>query len=126
MSTDPELTVEITEQGGYSLVVPAGSIDFHTHPALDEHLARAIDPTGLAVIADMSGVTFCDSSGLAVFARARRRADARGVTMVIVGMPGRVERVFSVTGLDRAFCRRPGLRTAPHWLETGAGVPSAS
>ncbi|MEU6038414.1 STAS domain-containing protein [Actinomadura sp. NPDC047616] len=126
MSTDPALTIEVTEQAGYSLVVPAGSIDFHTHPAMNEHLGRAIDMTSLAVIVDMTGVEFCDSSGLNVFARARRRADARGVTVVIVGMPSRVERVFSLTGLDQAFYHQPDLRTALHWLETGTSEPSAS
>ncbi|GLW67141.1 hypothetical protein Arub01_53840 [Actinomadura rubrobrunea] len=126
MSTDRALTVQVSEQAGCALVAPAGTIDFRTRALLSDRLRRAIDETGLAVIVDMSAVELCDSGGLDALVRAHRRADARGTTMVIVGLPRHVERLFSLAGPRHALYRKPDLRTALHWLETGVGEPAAS
>jgi anti-sigma B factor antagonist len=111
---------------GYALVTAAGSIDFSTHALLDEHLDQALQLTRIAVIVDMTEVNFCDSSGLNAFARARRQAIARGITIVAVGLHDRVELVFGITGLDQAFYPQPDLETALRWLETGTSSPGAS
>lgn len=126
MSTDSALTVEVSELSGYALVTAAGSIDFTTNALLHEELGRALALTRLAVIVDLTEVHFCDSSGLNVLAMARRKASARGITVVAAGLQSRVERVFAVTGLDQALYPQPDLQTAINWLETGSRNPGAS
>jgi anti-sigma B factor antagonist len=120
MSTDQALTMRVSEQAGYAVVVAAGSIDAITRDLLDEQLDRALELTRLAVIVDLSEVGFCDSTGLDTFVQARRKATARGVTMVIVGLRNRVEYVFTITQLEEAFFAQPDLETAIRWLENGS------
>ncbi|WP_242909324.1 STAS domain-containing protein [Actinomadura terrae] len=115
----PALTVRRSELGGYALVTAAGSIDVHTHPMLAECLEQAITATGLAVIVDMTGVVFCDSSGLNTFVRSYQRADGHGVSMVAAGLQDRVRRVFTITGLDRGVHVQPDVATAVRWLDSG-------
>jgi anti-anti-sigma factor len=92
-----------------------GELDLATAPLLQEQLERAIRGEG-AVVIDLSGLQFIDSSGLNVLVRAERQMRASGRQLVLVyGSPG-VRRVFELTSLDGYFasCDSPGaaLRTA--------------
>jgi anti-anti-sigma factor len=121
--TAPSLRVRISQVGGYAVVTAAGSIDLTTRALLEDHLDRAIQQTRLAVIVDLSEVEFCDSIGLNTFTRARRKATARGMVMVVVGLHNRVEYTFAVTRLDQAFYPQPDLQAALEWLENGSAKP---
>lgn len=120
MDTDGALSVHTAQQSGYAVVTAAGSIDFNSQTLLDQELRAALQQTRLAVIVDLSGVDFCDSSGLNVFAKAHRLATARGLTVVVAGLRDRVKHVFALTRLDQAFYPQPDLETAVRWLETGS------
>jgi anti-sigma B factor antagonist len=122
MRTDHELTLQVARLADYAVVTAAGSIDFTTQARLEEHLGKALEMTRVAVIVDMTAVTFCDSVGLNVFAQARRQATARGITMIMAGLQHRVQRVFAITRLDQAFHSRPDVATAVSWLENGTGL----
>ena len=119
LSQRDRLSIKVDRRSAYAVAVLAGTIDFATHERLAGELARAMTPGTAAVIVDLSAVPFCDSSGLNVFARAYRAAQARGMTLVLTGLRDRVARVFSITGLDRRICVRPDPDSALHWLETG-------
>ncbi|HEU5157367.1 MAG TPA: anti-sigma factor antagonist [Streptosporangiaceae bacterium] len=120
MSTDPALSVRVSELAGYAVVTAAGSIDFTTRATLEEHLEQALELTRLAVIVDLTDVEFCDSTGLNTFARIRRQATARGVVVVTAGLRDRVKDVFTMTRLTQAFYAQPDLETAIRWLENGS------
>lgn len=93
----------------------SGELDLATVPLLQEQLDRA-ERGGVAVVIDLSGLRFIDSSGLHVLVRAERRLRASGGQLVLVRGPRDVHRVFELTGLDRLFawCNSPSaaLRTA--------------
>lgn len=80
----------------------SGELDHHGARAVMEELDRRIDealPTHLTL--DLSGLTFTDSSGIAVLLRAwKRMSQVRGA-MVVVRTPPQAEKVFRAAGLQR-------------------------
>lgn len=120
MGAEPALTVRISELAGYAVATVAGSIDATSSALLDEHLDRALALTGMAVIVDLTEVDFCDSTGLHTFVQARRKAAARGVIVVLAGLRNRVQHVFTITQLERAFFCQPDLDAAVRWLNDGS------
>ena len=52
---------------------------------------------------DLSGVTFIDSSGLAMLVRIRRAATDAGMDLRLAGTPPRVRQLLEITGLDGPF-----------------------
>lgn len=97
------------------LLTLGGELDLATVPRLQEQLDRAVRGRG-AVVIDLSGLRFIDSSGLHMLVRAERQLHASGGQLVLVRGPRAVRRVFELTGLDRSFvwCDFPSaaLRTA--------------
>ncbi|MFG1881714.1 STAS domain-containing protein [Micromonospora sp. NPDC049102] len=93
-------SVSDTERdGGAACLRLAGELDLSTAG----ELAAAIDRLNAAgerrVLLDLTDLTFCDSTGMAVFVRGDNQAAADGGWLRITGASGRVERVLRVTGL---------------------------
>jgi anti-sigma B factor antagonist len=120
MRTDPTLTMRISQSAGYAVATATGSIDATTSALLDEQLDQALELTQTAVIVDLTEVDFCDSTGLHTFVQARRKADARGITLVLAGLRNRVEYVSTISQLERAFFCQPDLNAAIQWLDNGS------
>lgn len=77
-----------------------GDLDLSTSPELGEALLREIDD-GKAVVLDLSGVTFIDSTGLNTLIRAFRASESNGGMLALSpNVPAQVSRVFQITGLD--------------------------
>ena len=80
----------------------AGELDHHGARAVMEELDRRIDlaqPRELTL--DLSGLTFTDSSGIAVLLRAQRRMGQVRGAMRVVNTPEQAVRVFRAAGLER-------------------------
>ena len=80
----------------------AGELDHHGAKAVMEELDRRIDqaqPRQLTL--DLSGLTFADSSGIAVLLRAHRRMSQVQGSMKVVNTPEQAGRVFRAAGLER-------------------------
>ena len=60
----------------------------------------AIDAGARGVVADLTQVTFLDSTGLRCIVTADERARAEGRRIVIVRGPDAVQRVFAITRLE--------------------------
>jgi anti-sigma B factor antagonist len=80
----------------------AGELDLATAPLLQEELERAMSAAE-AVVIDLSGLGFIDSSGLRILVRAERELRALGRQLVLVRGSRAVDRVFQLTSLDRYF-----------------------
>jgi stage II sporulation protein AA (anti-sigma F factor antagonist) len=50
---------------------------------------------------DLSGVSFMDSSGIAVVLRAHRRMAALGGSLIVTGVPAQARKVFDAAGVPR-------------------------
>ncbi|CAN5641258.1 hypothetical protein BH10ACT2_BH10ACT2_22220 [soil metagenome] len=75
-----------------------GEIDAHSAPSL---LAALSDfPDAPQIVADFSGVTFMDSSGLRVLVDASVRARNDGKTLVLANPQPAIKRVVEISGLS--------------------------
>lgn len=79
-----------------------GELDMQGCARVQSQLVAAI-ATAKRVVLDLAELTFCDSSGLAVFCVARETAVAEGRTLVLCNVAGPVRRVFAISGLDDRF-----------------------
>lgn len=80
----------------------SGEVDHHRAReimgALDQEISTRL-PKHLAL--DLSGVSFMDSSGIAVLLRARRRMDELEGSMTVGHIPAQPRRVLDVAGVGR-------------------------
>ncbi len=84
------------------VLIMGGELDSATAPLLQEHLDRAAR-SGTAVVIDLAGLGFIDSSGLEVLLRADRELRAVDGQLVLLGGSPAVYRVFELAGVDRYF-----------------------
>ena len=100
-----ELKVSSRSQGDHEVVIATGEIDLYTAPRLQSELAAVIASTAPAtrVIVDMSGVEFCDSTGMNVLLSCLRQARERGGELELAAPRPAVRKILAVTGLDAVF-----------------------
>ena len=80
----------------------SGELDHHRAREVMEELDQRIDaalPRELTM--DLSGLTFTDSSGIAVLLRAHQRMRALGGAVTVTGVPAQAGKVLRAAGLDR-------------------------
>ncbi|GAA2419908.1 STAS domain-containing protein [Nonomuraea africana] len=81
----------------------SGEIDIFTSKALRQRLlSTLLYSTGVLVL-DLSRVSFCDATGLAVLVGIQHRARAQGVTLVLTAPRPDMIRLLRVTGLGRSL-----------------------
>jgi anti-anti-sigma factor len=112
------LTIAVESVGGRAVVLHlAGELDMVTAPGFSEQVHNHVtdrdeDGRSVALILDLSGITFLGSAGLAVLAEARNLALARAVTVRVVAHTRTVLRPMEVTGLDKVLTVVPDVATA--------------
>ena len=82
----------------------AGEIGLYTAPRLHGELVTALagdQPVRLVI--DMSGVEFCDSTGMNVLLAAHRRAHEQGGDLELAAPRPGVRKILQVTGLESVF-----------------------
>ena len=83
-------------------VTCTGEVDHHGARAIMEELNRQIDlelPRELTI--DLAGVTFMDSSGIAVLLRALRQMNQLGGSLRVTSIPVQARRVLDAAGVGR-------------------------
>lgn len=111
----PETGLTRERLSDHTVIAISGELDIASTPSLRERLYVALRDPGMYVIIDLSGMTSCDASGLAMLVGARRRMEANGTTLTLARPCPRTARLLRATGLFRAFTGRPsgaGARTA--------------
>ncbi|MFI2735943.1 STAS domain-containing protein [Streptomyces sp. NPDC018711] len=88
-----------------------GEIDLEDADELRRDLVAALDSSACGLDIDLSGVTFCDCSGLHVLLRLNRLARHAGKTLVLTALGPRVARLLELTGTHHVFTVR--ARPAP-------------
>jgi len=87
--------------GQVAVVTLPAEIDVTNSDTVRDELLAALNQSAILLIADMSKTNFCDSSGVSAMVRVFRQAVAGGSAMrLVVSTPG-VQRVLSITGVDR-------------------------
>ncbi|MFF3505472.1 STAS domain-containing protein [Streptomyces sp. NPDC003247] len=90
----------------------AGDLD-HTHAtALRQRVERLTLRPGQRLVVDLTGLEFCDSSGITALLAARQHALAAGADLVLAAVPSNTLRILAIVGLDRVFTIHPDAPTA--------------
>jgi len=84
-----------------------GEIDLHISPRVERSLASMIKKRPAQVVVDLSGVTFIDSSGLAVLIRAMQDVQMYGGKLSLCGINADLRSIFEMARLDQVFLIDP-------------------
>jgi anti-sigma B factor antagonist len=98
-----DLRLELTEQGGWSVLQVGGEVDVATAPRLREQLIKLVNDQRFRVVVDLGGVDFIDSTGLGVLIGALKRVRTHGGDLTLVCTERRILKVFEITGLNQVF-----------------------
>ncbi|MFF2778166.1 STAS domain-containing protein [Streptomyces sp. NPDC058052] len=96
------------DRGGWTVLRLRGELDLMTSPRIRRRVHDAVAAGRHDLVVDLSGVVFCDSSGIGVLVAARRLLRSCGGRLRLV-LPeaeagqGHVTRVFSALGVTRLF-----------------------
>ena len=106
------LSIERKMVDGALVVTVRGEIDHHVKDAFSEALMSE-DGTAVPsrIVADLSGVTFMDSSGINVFIAAYQQVKGAG-RLRIAGAQGPVLRVLALVGVDALIPCHPTVEQA--------------
>ena len=91
-------SAELRNGEGLTVVKLLGELDLSTAPQLEECL-EGLGPDGADVRLDLSGLSFCDSSGISAIVTAFKRVSKQGGRLSIASPQSAVLRVLEITGL---------------------------
>ena len=89
--------------GAQPVVRIVGEVDMANSPAVKNTLAELVEGGHLAVVVDLTEVTFMDSSGLHVLVETQRRLSEFGGKVVLRRPRPAVGRLLEVTGITAIF-----------------------
>jgi anti-anti-sigma factor len=113
-----------------ALVTVSGEVDLETAPELGDHAVAALKDVSVHLVLDLRGVTFMDSTGLQVLLATAHQADLAGGSLVLVAPNRAVNRILTLTGLDKTFVLAddlddlPPVTTAPDADLSGDAAPT--
>lgn len=107
--------------GQQAVVALPEHIDLSNAGQIREELLSVINRGAKALVADMTATISCDNAGADAVARAHQRAVISGTDLRLVVTAQIVQRVFSLSGLDRLVSIYPCLEAA-----TAASAPAAA
>ena len=92
---------------GNQIVTVTGELDIATAEQAYVYISDVIDAwpssSPASVSVDLSGLTFCDASGLGALARLARHARQAGRQLRLTAARPSLLKIMRITGLDRAF-----------------------
>ena len=94
------LRVSTYLRGGYCVAALSGELDFASVPELRDQLLSVLRPDTCRLIVDLSDVSFCDASGLAVLVGTNRRARLLGGFLRLAALSPPTVEALRITGLD--------------------------
>jgi anti-anti-sigma factor len=106
------LTISSEPRDSVTLISVQGELDLATAPELAELTTRLLEQGDSRLVYDLSGLTFCDSTGLTVFVRAKNRIDELGGRLSLAAPSPIVHRVLDVSGLLQVLDTRPSVADA--------------
>jgi anti-sigma B factor antagonist len=103
----------VAEVGGrIALVSVSGELDLYAEPELRDALAAAEELRLRAVVVDLSGVSFMDSTACGILVGQAKRLRRDGSELFVVSQGSRVSRVLEVAGIDQVIHVYPTLHAA--------------
>jgi anti-anti-sigma factor len=106
------LSINAEARDSVTLISVRGELDLSTAPELSELTTRLLEQGDSRLVYDLSGLTFCDSTGLTVFVRAKNRIDEIGGRLSLAAPSPIVHRVLDVSGLLQVLDTRSSVADA--------------
>jgi anti-sigma B factor antagonist len=106
------LTVSTEHHGPVSVVSVVGELDMATAPQLQQQVTELVEADRVRLVFELSGVSFCDSTGLSVFVRAKNNCDAAGGVVRLAAPQRTVQRILEVSGLVEVLHTHPTVDEA--------------
>lgn len=98
-----EASLSVLSRPGCTIARLKGDLDIASTPALRERLLSVLGPGMRLLIIDLSGVSSCDVSGLAVLIGTQRRARGLRITVRLAAPRPQMAKLLRVTGLESHF-----------------------
>jgi anti-sigma B factor antagonist len=92
-------------------------LDAANAPSFKQELNREIDQGATQIVLDLRGVEFVDSSGLGALVSCLKRLGPLG-GVAIAGAGDAVQRLFTLTRMDRVFSLHPTVEEAVRRLSS--------
>ena len=111
-----EASLSVLSRPGFTVARLEGDFDIASTPALRERLLSVLGHGVRLLIIDLSGVPFCDVSGLAVLIGTQRRARGLGITVRLASPRPQMAKLLRVTGLESHYDKeqvKDARRSAP-------------
>jgi anti-sigma B factor antagonist len=99
----PRFELDEESPNGAHVINVRGEIHLTTAPEFSQRLTTAIEAGRTALVLDLSGVEFIDSTGLSVLLNGLRRVHQLNGRMALVTENPTVLRLFHITNLDSTF-----------------------
>ena len=96
------MAITCTGEGRVRTALLRGEVDHHRARSLMRELENLVDTTAPRELSlDLSGVTFMDSSGIAVVLRTWRQVQSLGGQLRLTGVPEQAGKVLRAAGVER-------------------------
>jgi anti-anti-sigma factor len=105
--------LEVEHRGNLVVARLRGELDISEAADVGERIASSLEPSARGAVVDLTGLSFMDSSGVAMlFALSRRLASHRQELRIVAPSQGPVGRVLDIVGFGRAATVHEGLDAA--------------
>ena len=93
---------ELSKAGAFLIVRIGGELDHHYCDIIRNRIdPELMEPPIRNIVFDLTGLTFMDSSGIAVILKAYRRMQHLNGTLLVCHVPGQARRVLDAAGVGR-------------------------
>ncbi len=95
--------IESVEKKNAAMIRVAGDVDMYTSPSLRDALVPFFKKNVMAVVVDLSRVSFMDSSGIATLVEGLQWSRKQDRQFILAGLGDTVSNALSLTKLDNVF-----------------------
>ncbi|WP_329201538.1 MULTISPECIES: STAS domain-containing protein [unclassified Streptomyces] len=101
-----------THSSGATVLTVTGDLDHHTAPQLSGPLGAIRLAPDDHLVMDLTGLEYCDSTGVTVLITAYQHAQSANCPLTLVGVNDNLRRIFRIIGLESIFTFQPTIENA--------------
>ena len=94
---------DITETDGRRVLRLSGAVDMLSREVLLEQASEAVKESPAAVVLDLAGVNFFDSTGIGALVQIAEATEDAGIGFALRNPSDRVRRVLQIAGLEETW-----------------------